>query len=80
MSKTTCHGRIESIYFGSHIGRECDVELELGGQVLGVLLVVAVEGLISSDPCIIAVGPYKSDNATGPFCQWLCGVSGMLCR
>lgn len=40
------------------------------------LLVVAVDGFISSDPCIIAGGPYQSDNATGPsnvmvvWCEW----------
>jgi hypothetical protein len=62
MSRTTCHEQIESIYSGSH-------------KLLG-LLVVAVGGLISSDPCIIAVGPYKSDDASGPssamvaWCEW----------
>jgi hypothetical protein len=35
-----------------------------------------VEGLISSDPCIIALSPHKSDDATGPssamvvWCEW----------
>ena len=30
------------------------------------LFIVAVEGLISHDPCIVAVGPEKSDDETGP--------------
>jgi hypothetical protein len=35
MSETTCHGRIESIYFGSHTGCKYDTELDVGGQVAG---------------------------------------------
>jgi hypothetical protein len=35
MGETTCHGRIESIYFGSHTGYECDTELDVGGKVAG---------------------------------------------
>jgi hypothetical protein len=30
------------------------------------LLVVAVEGLVSSDPCVITLDPYKNDDTTGP--------------
>jgi hypothetical protein len=40
-----------------------DTEPDVGGLVL---LVVTVEGLVSSNPWIIAVGPYKSDDASGP--------------
>jgi hypothetical protein len=35
MSITTFHGRIESLYFESHTRRECNTELDVGGQVAG---------------------------------------------
>jgi hypothetical protein len=57
MSKTTCHGGIVSTYFG------CRIPYSMLAGKLVSLLSVAMVGLIWSDPCIIAVGPYKIDNA-----------------